>query len=114
MDGITILKETIVHNPTLTDLIIAISAISFIIVIAIGIVLIHMKYEKRYLRIIAVSFCIALELFVCIFLPYHHVTHTHTEYTVTIDDTVGFNEFMETYEIVSQNGNEYVVKERTK
>ena len=36
---------------------------------------------------------------------------THLEYTVEVDDTVGFNEFFDRYELVSVDGNEYRVKE---
>jgi hypothetical protein len=36
----------------------------------------------------------------------------HTEYEVTIDDSVGFNEFTDWYEIVSQDGDVYTVIER--
>ena len=34
---------------------------------------------------------------------------THMEYTVTVDDSVSFNDFHKRYEIVSINGNEYRV-----
>lgn len=37
---------------------------------------------------------------------------THMEYTITVDDSVGFNDFHEKYEIVSVNGNEYRVVEK--
>ena len=37
-----------------------------------------------------------------------------TVYDVMIGDNVPFNEFTERYEIISQNGNIYTVKERTK
>lgn len=37
-----------------------------------------------------------------------------TVYDVMIGDNVSFNEFNEQYEIISQNGNIYTVKERTK
>jgi hypothetical protein len=37
---------------------------------------------------------------------------THIEYTVTIDDSVSFDDFHEKYEIVSVNGNEYRVVEK--
>lgn len=36
----------------------------------------------------------------------------HTEYEVTIDDSVGFNEFTDRYEIVSQDSDVYTVIER--
>lgn len=35
-------------------------------------------------------------------------------YDVMIGDNVSFNDFNERYEIISQNGNIYTVKERTK
>ena len=37
-----------------------------------------------------------------------------TTYDVMIGDNVSFNDFNERYEIISQNGNIYTVKERTK
>lgn len=37
---------------------------------------------------------------------------THMEYTVTIDDSVNFNDFHTKYEIVSVSGNEYRVVEK--
>ena len=37
---------------------------------------------------------------------------THMEYTVTVDDSVSFNDFHEKYEIISVDGNEYRVKEK--
>ena len=37
---------------------------------------------------------------------------THTEYTVTVDDSVSFNDFHTKYEIISVNGNEYRVVEK--
>ena len=37
---------------------------------------------------------------------------THMEYTITIDDSVGFNDFHKKYEIISVNGDEYRVVER--
>ena len=37
---------------------------------------------------------------------------THMEYTVTVDDSVSFNDFHAKYEIVSVNGDEYRVAEK--
>ena len=37
---------------------------------------------------------------------------THIEYTVILDDTVNFNEFYERYEVISENNDEYRIKER--
>ena len=43
---------------------------------------------------------------------YNDFTTFHTQYVVTIDDSVGYNEFTERYEITSQDGNVYTVRER--
>lgn len=37
---------------------------------------------------------------------------THMEYTITIDDSVGFNEFYDKYEVISVDGEKYRVIER--
>lgn len=49
--------------------------------------------------VIAVGLCVEYDTF-------------HTEYEVTIDDSVGFNEFTNRYEIVSQDGDVYTVIEK--
>lgn len=38
--------------------------------------------------------------------------YSHTEYKVTIDDSVSMNEFLGKYEILDQEGKIYTVKER--
>lgn len=59
--------------------------------------------------IIAFIFSVAISSFV---YPNHVEYQTiYTEYTVTIDDSVGFNEFYKHYEIISQDGNIYTVRE---
>lgn len=42
----------------------------------------------------------------------NHYNNTHMEYTVTVDDSVSFNDFHAKYEIVSVNGDEYRVVEK--
>lgn len=38
--------------------------------------------------------------------------YSHTEYKVTIDDSVSMNEFLDKYEIIDQEGKIYTVKEK--
>lgn len=38
--------------------------------------------------------------------------YSHTEYKITIDDSVSMNEFLDKYEILDQEGKIYTVKER--
>ena len=38
--------------------------------------------------------------------------YSHTEYKVTIDDSVSMNEFLDKYEILDQEGKIYTVKEK--
>ena len=38
--------------------------------------------------------------------------YSHTEYKVTIDDSVSMNEFLDKYEILDQEGKIYTVRER--
>lgn len=38
--------------------------------------------------------------------------YSHTEYKVTIDDSVSMNEFLDKYEILGQEGKIYTVKEK--
>lgn len=42
----------------------------------------------------------------------HFKEYSHTEYKVTIDDSVSMNDFMDKYEILDQEGKIYTVKER--
>ena len=38
--------------------------------------------------------------------------YDHSEYLVTIDETVSFSEFNQKYEVIEQNGELYRIKER--
>ena len=58
------------------------------------------------------SICFVVSLFLLVVSTFGSLATEHTEYKVTIDDSVNFNEFMERYEIVDQNGKLFTVKER--
>ena len=53
---------------------------------------------------------ISFLLFIYGLLPSQKVAYT--EYQVTIDDSVSFNEFTEKYEIIDSDGKIYTVKEK--
>lgn len=58
--------------------------------------------------------CAVLVVVVCVAswaVQINRYNVTYKEYTVTVDDSVSFNDFMERYEIVSVDENEYRVKE---
>lgn len=58
--------------------------------------------------------CAVLVVVICIvfwIVQINRYNVTYKEYTVTVDNSVGLNEFLERYEIVSVDGDEYRVKE---
>lgn len=58
--------------------------------------------------------CAVLVVVICIvfwIVQINRYNVTYKEYTVTVDDSVSFNDFMERYEIVSVDEDEYRVKE---
>lgn len=58
--------------------------------------------------------CAVLVVVICIvfwIVQINRYNVTYKEYTVTVDDSVSLNEFLERYEIVSVDGDEYRVKE---
>lgn len=68
------------------------------------------KFTKRFIKI-----CSVVVVLLYIFLTAHQINSyntTHMEYTITVDDSVGFNEFNERYEILSVEGDRYRVVEK--
>lgn len=115
MDGITVLSEHFCRAVELKNLI-----VSFIIFGAL-IVFLWLFYifgfkstdDKAVKRTIVVCFVISVVVFISFArfqIKQYHTTHT--EYTITIDDSVGFHEFYSKYEIVSVDGEEYRVIEK--
>ena len=69
----------------------------------------HTESNKRLAIIYSVLLVIIYAVFWIAQINRYNVTYK--EYTVTVDDSVGLNEFLERYEIVSVDGDEYRVKE---
>ena len=68
------------------------------------------KIEKIACLILSTFIIVMCTVFWCTCINAYNTTHM--EYTVTIDDTVNFNEFYERYEVISKNNDEYRIKER--
>lgn len=114
MDGVTILSEMSVREVELWKVII------WGIMTAVYVVFMILDHVKcwRYLswltRIVEIICILMIFAFMSIFeyaFIYGYNTF-QTEYEVTIDDSVGFNEFNKRYEIVSQDGDIYTVIEK--
>lgn len=112
IDGVTILAtETVeVMHPTLEMigwLGIPLNFIGLIIFI-VGYSLDSMRCSLTGLGMIVLSFIMAItsvSVGACITVP------SYNTYEVILDDSVSMNEFMNTYEVLEQRGQIYVVKE---
>ena len=114
MNGVTILSEMSVRGEELWTVVACFS-------VSIGIIVLTIAHNVEYWsclgwfeRIISVIITVAVVTFVILFgamFCYEYSTF-HTEYRVTIDDSVCFNEFTERYEIISSDGDVYTVIDR--
>jgi general stress protein CsbA len=113
MNGVEILNEYAVYTTQTWVMVVSVIAVIG------GIILLVMpaNYEKdifMWIHLIGMLICFATTLtLTCLdestdcFKEY-----SHTEYKVTIDDSVSMNEFLDKYEILDQEGKIYTVKER--
>lgn len=116
MNGITIIEEHFCRQVSLQELIVLGCLITLLCV---GALFVYWFVWKNSVKTKGLKICILtcsmLIVVTCIAswcFQINAYNTTHMEYTVTIDDTVGFNEFHEKYEIVSENDDEYRIKER--
>lgn len=113
LDGIKIISETSVPGSTMVDIVISLIMALFVGAVIISFVReICSKADSRTVRIVAIIFAVIL---VCMLVfGEWHIIHrrndVHIEYEIEIDDSVGFNEFYEHYEIIDQDGDVYTVK----
>ena len=115
MNGITIIEE---HICRVVDMPTLISTCVFFTLICVGILAFYRWAYKdtkiKSIKILIICFYVGVVI-ICIALwiiQFCNYNKTHMEYTVTIDDSVSFNDFHAKYEIVSVNGNEYRVLEK--
>ena len=112
MGGITILEEHLCRHTSLATVIAVGMTMALAIAAIIFIFKQQHKYSKQCYHELMFMACI-LVIFItgfCVLLKEYR--DTHIEYTITVDDTVSFNDFMEKYEIISIDGIEYRVKEK--
>jgi Ca2+/H+ antiporter len=116
MNGITIVEEHLCRVVELSALI----GIGIFMTILCGgaLLLYRLTYknlcvDKKSKSVVIVCSILLVIMYVVFWVfQINNYNKTHIEYTVTIDDSVSFNDFHEKYEIVSVNGNEYRVVEK--
>ena len=109
MSGVTILAQ---HDYVLNSpLVINGFMFSFCVFVIIVLSWYVLDGPKKGYNHACATICFILSIFVLIFMGVGALPTEHTEYKVIIDDSVMFNEFMECYEIVEQDGKLFTVKE---
>lgn len=114
MNGITIIEEHLCRVVELSSLI----GIGIFMTILCGGILAFYHWAikhcdnstKKAARVCSIFIIIIYIIIVAIQINGYN--ETHMEYTVTVDDSVSFNDFHEKYEIISVDGEEYRVKEK--
>lgn len=116
MNGITIIEERlcrVVELPALIGIGI------FITLLCVGALTLYwLLYKNNMIDkngkivLLCCSILIVVLYIVALVVQVSNYNNTHMEYTVTVDDSVSFNDFHAKYEIVSVNGNEYRVLEK--
>ena len=116
MNGITIIEEHLCRALELPALIFFGIFVTLLIG---GVLSLYMTMYKttavsKSSKIILIVCSIILIIMYAVFwvVQVNRYNNTHTEYTITIDDSVSFNDFNEKYEVISINGNEYRVVEK--
>ena len=118
MNGITIIEE---HLCRVVELPALIGTGIFITLLIAGALLLYKlmwKYDlvknakKEKITTIVCSMLLVIMYIVFWVSQISNYNKTHMEYTVTVDDSVSFNDFHAKYEIVSVNGDEYRVVEK--
>lgn len=110
MNGVEILSSEIIYNTILPEYCIGIGLGFGIIFVVLCIVC--LAYEKYLVSILPALFVIVSIVIAAYGGTYSKTDINHTEYKVTIDDSVSMNEFLDKYEILDQEGKIYTVKER--
>lgn len=114
MDGVTILSEVSCRG---ADIVAVIAGLCVAVVMPLFYIplVIDLWREKLWwiVKIVLsgfVLFTVSIFLLMGIGVCNEYRTF-HTEYTVEVDDSVGFNEFYNYYDIISQDGDIYTVRE---
>lgn len=122
MDGVTILSEMSVRGADLSRVIFG---VIMVITLSVGCIMFIVnlwgKYDTcykpttsdKFFTIFGIIYAMSFYLFLMLFPISAFVEYGtfHTEYVVEINDSVGFNEFYNHYDIISQDGDIYTVRE---
>jgi hypothetical protein len=115
MTGINIIEEHIYRELDTGSVIITVGLVLLTIMVAVIVNLDVFRGKSTIVKIITLIVSLVLTIFFIggyVNILIESYNKTYVEYTVTIDDTVGFNEFNNKYEIITVNGNEYRVREK--
>ena len=112
IDGVTVLATNVV---TMTNPILNIILIALGIIVGLGFIFFLLGLITDCLGIGmtgGISFITAFVIFIiCIPIDFATQVPYYNTYEVILDDSVSMNEFMNTYEVLEQRGQIYVVKE---
>lgn len=112
MDGVIVHTQHVLRG---TPILIAIVFLLIVVLSLVALVWVAVKSFKNKHKNRWFAMFVALAWTVCAFflsaLAINDALTIHTNLIVTIEDTVGFNEFNERYEIISKDGNLYTVRE---
>lgn len=116
MNGITIVEEHLCRVVELPSLIGIGIFMSLLIVGVLALYRLAYKNSTKDKSTKILTWCCSIFLVILYIATWGHqicmYNKTHMEYTVTIDDSVSFNDFHAKYEIVSVTGNKYRVLEK--
>ena len=116
MNGVTIIEE---HLCRVVEMPLLIGIEIFMSLLIIGVLALYRwmyknSIEDKKTKILV--WCCSIALIVVYIVTWavqiSNYNKTHMEYTVTVDDSVSFNDFHAKYEIISINGDEYRVVEK--
>lgn len=114
MDGVIILEETLCRNIELQQLIASVAGFFIMFVCTLSPVFEDWRWLERVGKFLAVCFMLVMTIILSL-LPiwaFQNYYTFHTEYTITIDAPVNFDEFYNRYEVIDVDGNTYTVIER--
>ena len=112
IDGVTILANEVVMTSCVGSNIIGYIFIGLLVLGFISLLIGAITDNLRFVQTGGIMFICSFILFL-IGIPIDVMTQIpdYTKYAVTIDDSVSMSEFMNTYEILEQHGQIYIIKE---
>lgn len=114
MDGVTILNEMSRHGAEMWQ-VIGVTLVGVIGILALVSNLFrNWKYLRLFDKLVLTGIHAILMMFIVCLVMLVHIDYkkVYTQYKITIDDSVSFNEFNSLYEIISQDGDIYTVVEK--